>query len=201
MDTLLHFSGGQDSTYVLYQWLKNNPNQKLLVHHINLHHPAEPRSTGEKIAVKNILNWLKKNGLNNFVYYESSFDYGTLPRIAIKDIQIVALFSGIILKTPQFSSIKKILLPWHKGEVNDASIRRGYRVMDMLFGLDIPSDTYELLFPIEFMERQDMAKDMPTDLLKLCHCCRKPLSNGKNCGKCRPCKQLKSANLFNIVNA
>jgi len=201
MDTLLHFSGGQDSTYVLYQWLKNNPTKKLLVHHINLHHPAEPRSMGEKKAVKKILNWLRKNGFKNFVYYESSFDYGTLPRIAIKDIQIVALFSGIILRSPQFKTIKNILLPWHKGEVNASHINRGFRVVDMLEGLDVPKDDYNLIFPIEHLSRQQMADNMPKELLQLCHCCRRPKPNGKNCGSCRTCKELKETNLINIINA
>lgn len=200
MDTLLHLSGGQDSTYVLYTWLKNNPNKKLLVHHVNLHHKAENREFEEQKAVKKILKWLKQNGFKNFEYHESSFDYGTLPHISIKDIQVVALFTGIILRSRRFKSINKILMPWHKGEVNAQHINRGYRVRDLLFGLDIPTEDYELIFPIENHTREQMAKEMPLELLKLCHCCRKPV-NSKNCGHCRTCKELKAANLFNLINS
>src|SRR5690606_30743001 len=130
--TLLHLSGGQDSTYVAWKWLKDHPNEVLLIHHINLYHRKENRLTYENEAVHNVLKWLKANSLSNFVYYESDFSYGNLPRISIKDIQICTVFSSIILRTPSFRSIKTLLLSWHKGEVNDPGINRGYRVKAML---------------------------------------------------------------------
>lgn len=194
--TLLNFSGGMDSTYVLYHWLKENPNETILLHHINLHHPAENRIEQEQTAVKNILNWLKRKGMYNFIYHQSSFDYGSLPRISIKDIQIVALFSGIILRTPQYKSINKILFSWHKGEVDDESIRQGYRVKAMFTALEIPIPEFE--FPIQHLDRRDMAKKMPKELLRLTHSCRKPLPS-RNCGICKTCKELKKAKILGIV--
>jgi 7-cyano-7-deazaguanine synthase in queuosine biosynthesis len=199
-DTLLHFSGGQDSTYALYSYLRDNPKKHLLVHHVNLNHKAEDRVNQEAAACKKIMRWLRANGYGNFTYLESSFSYGDLPRISIKDIQVVAMFTGIILRTTEYKHIKKVILSWHRGEVNAPEIGRGYRVKKVLKGLDVEEDRYELLFPIEHLTRQDMAEDMPSTLLGLCHCCRKPVGN-KSCGRCKPCKELIAAGIFNKVNS
>jgi 7-cyano-7-deazaguanine synthase in queuosine biosynthesis len=196
---LLHISGGMDSTYVVWRWLKDNPDKRILLHHVKLRHEKEDRLEMEMKSVKNILNWLIKNGMTNWEYQESSFDYGSLPRITVKDIQIVSVFSSIILKTPQWKSIDTILLSWHLGEVNSEEIRRGWRVKTMLHSLEVDRDI-NIEFPIEFMSREDMARDMPEELLALSHSCRKPVKN-QHCGKCKTCKELIEAKVFNVVGS
>lgn len=191
--TLLHLSGGQDSTYVAWKWLSDHPGEVLLIHHINLYHRIENRLNEEKKAVARILEWLRANGLSNFVYFESDFSYGNLPRISIKDIQICTVFSSIILRTPNFKQIKTILLSWHKGEVNAPGINRGYRVKALLKAFEI--EGIQLEFPISEMTRRDMAHEMPSDLLALVHTCRKP-QNGRSCGRCRTCKEMRAAGIW-----
>lgn len=191
--TLLHLSGGQDSTYVAWKWLKDNPDEAILLHHVNLVGRGENRLVQENRAVRKILEFLRSEGLDNFVYYESDFSYGNLPRISIKDIQICTVFSSIILRTPQFKNIKTILLSWHKGEVNAPGINRGYRVKAMLKAFEI--DGIELEFPIEHHTRRMMADEMPEKLLALCHTCRRPDMRG-SCGKCKTCIEMKEAGLF-----
>src|SRR5690606_3432523 len=180
--TLLHFSGGQDSTYAAYKWLKEHPNEILLIHHLNLKHKAENRLTVEKAAV------------NNFIYLESSFDYGNLPRISIKDIQIVALFTGIILRTPQYKTINKLLLSWHKGEVHREDIKKGYRVKKILDALEVDRHV-EFVFPIEHLTRREMFDDTPKELIKYMWSCRKP-KNGSHCGVCKTCIELKQEGIL-----
>lgn len=192
-DTLLHLSGGQDSTYVAWKWLVDNPDRVLFIHHINLYHKSENRLYAENEAVQKILKWFKRNRIRNFVYYESDFSYGNLPRISIKDIQICTVFSSIILRTPSFRNIKTLLLSWHKGEVNDPGINRGYRVKALLKAFEIEGINLE--FPISEMTRRQMADDMPADLLKLAHTCRKPDMRGA-CGKCKTCMEMKEAGIF-----
>lgn len=192
--TLLHLSGGQDSTYTAYHWLKDHPDETLLIHHVLLSHRFEDRLKEEKVAVTNILNYFKQNKLTNFIYEESSFGYGTLPRISIKDIQVVSVFSGIILRTPAFKNINTLLLSWHKGEIDDVEINRGFRVRNMLTALDCVGKI-KLEFPLMNLTREDMANNMPIELLKLCACCRRP-RNGKHYGTCKTCKELKEANIF-----
>src|SRR5690606_26278266 len=157
-----------------------------------LFHTHENRLREEAKAVKDILAWLQKNGMNNFRYHESKFSYGTLPRISVKDIQIVALFTGIILRTSNFGKISRLLLSWHKGEVDSSEIKRCFRVKKMLAALDVDDITFE--FPIEHMTREQMAAEMPAELLALCWTCRKP-QNARACGTCKTCKEMKAAGI------
>jgi 7-cyano-7-deazaguanine synthase in queuosine biosynthesis len=185
---MIEFSGGLDSTYTLYDWLRNENNKKkvILVHHVNLRHQAENRLVYEREAVHNILQWFKQQGLDNFIYHESTFDYGTLPRIKVKDIQITSLFTSIILKTPGWNKINNLILSWHKGEVDSNENMRGHRVMTMLEACEVPRKI-TIHFPIEFMTRKDMVDDMPAELFALVHSCRKPTEENKVCGKCKTC--------------
>jgi 7-cyano-7-deazaguanine synthase in queuosine biosynthesis len=192
--TLLHFSGGQDSTYTAYHWLKNNPHEKLLLHHITLIHRAEPRANNENKAVKKILQYFNENRLTNYVYHSSTFDYGTLPRISIKDIQICSLFTGIILRTPQWQTINKLILSWHKGEVNAPEIERGFRVKKMLTALEVDRDI-DFLFPIENMTRKEMAENMPKELMQMIHNCRKPIGI-MPCKRCKTCLEMIQSGLL-----
>ena len=191
--TLLQFSGGQDSSYVAWKWLTDNPDKVLLLHHINLYHYKEDRVDYENKAVHNILDWFQKNDINNWLYYESDFSYGNLPRISIKDIQICALFAGIIFRTPTFKTLDTLLLSWHIGEVNAPEIGRGYRVLDMFKALQVEGVTLE--FPIEFHTREQMASEMPSELLQLVHTCRRPIKD-KACGKCKTCKEMIKAKIW-----
>ena len=197
--TLIHLSGGQDSTYCLLNWLREHRDETILVHHVELRHQAENRLEHERRAVKQIINYLHIKGYSNLKYYDSVFSYGNLPRISIKDIQIVSLFTGIILRTPGFEDIRTIILPWHQGEVNADEINRGFRVKAMLRALELDPDKYEFVFPVEHKTRAEMAADMPQELLRLCHCCRTP-SNGYHCGKCKTCMELKEAGIWKHFN-
>src|SRR5690606_30924143 len=161
--------------------------------HINLVGRGENRLVQENRAVRKALEFFQSEGLDNFVYYESDFSYGNLPRISIKDIQICTVFSSIILRTPSFRNIKTLLLSWHLNEVNAPGIDRGFRVKALLKAFEI--DGIQLEFPIGEMTRRQMADDMPEDLLKLVHTCRKPDKRGA-CGKCKTCKEMKEAGLF-----
>lgn len=192
MCTLIHISGGMDSVYTAYKHLVTEPRNKLFLHHIKLRHRAENRLEQEQQAVNNVLAWFNLQGLRNYEYFESVFDYGNLPRIAIKDIQVVSVFSAIMLKTPFFGNISKIKVPWHKGEVHLEEKKRGHRIRKILQALE--AREVELEFPIAHMSRQEMAADMPKELLDMCHCCRKPVGN-EACGKCATCKELADAGI------
>jgi hypothetical protein len=184
---LIHLSGGLDSTYVLYKHLQENPNKTVLVHHVNLHHPAEDRLETENKAVHQILDWMKNNVSSNFVYHESTFGYGSLPRIAIKDIQIISLFSAIILRTANFSRIKEIKFGWHQGEVSNNDALRGLRVSKMLKALE--AKPVKFTFPIANVSRKTMYEELPSELLALIKSCRKPHLLGGPCYECKTCKE------------
>lgn len=191
--TLLQISGGQDSTYVAWRWLTDHPDEILFLHHINLSHSLENRLAEENRAVGNILTYFRNNGLSNFIYFESDFAYGNLPRISIKDIQVCALFAGIIFRTPVFENVKTLLLSWHEGEVDRVDINRGFRVKAMLKALEV--DGIDIQFPIINTTRRQMADEMPPELLRLVHTCRKPIY-GRSCGKCKTCLEMKEAGIW-----
>jgi hypothetical protein len=193
-DALIHLSGGMDSTFVLWDYLKHNPDKRILVHHVKLRHLAEDRLELEQAAVENIVAWLKIRGMTNFDYHESRFEYGTLPRISVKDIQIVAFFTAIILRTKNFKGFRKLLLSWHKGEVDDVEINRGARIKKVLEGLEV-ENIPRFVFPIAQKTRADMAKVMPADLLDLVWVCRKP-KDGKKCLRCKICLEMIEAGIF-----
>lgn len=182
---LLALSGGLDSVYVAYDFMKNNPDKRLLMFHVELYHKIENRLYQEKDAVDNILNWFNNNGFKNYDYIgDCIFNYGKMRDIGLKDIQIVAMFKANLLKT-QAKDIDSVLLPWHKGEVNRSDIKRGYRIKKMFEACEL-TRPITLEFPIENMSRKDMIDQMPVELLKFVKSCRKPKGD-KPCLICRTC--------------
>lgn len=191
--TLIHLSGGLDSTYVLYKHLSDFPSEKVLIHHVNLHHKDENRLNEELKAVSQITEWLSKNVSSNFIYHESSFDYGSLPRIAVKDIQVVSFFTAIILRTPSFNTIRKIKFGWHKGEVAQNEALRALKVTRVLKSLETREIQYS--FPIADKSRKEMYNELPAELLALVKSCRKPHIYGGPCYECKTCKEYINENL------
>lgn len=185
MRHMMSFSGGMDSVYVLYSFLRDNPKSKILVHRVDLNSPNISRLPYESKATANVFKWLRDNGLNNFEEYSSTFDYGTLPYIGLRDIQVAGFFAAIIINTPKWKSIDTILFPWHKGEVNRITADKGIRIRNLFLGLGIERKI-NFAFPIEEMSRKDMFKDMPLDLYNLVSSCRRPSAKGA-CQKCRTC--------------
>lgn len=188
--TLIHISGGMDSTLTAYQHLMQHPEQLLLLHHVNLYHPRENRVMVEHEAVKNILDWFTKNTPANFIYHESVFSYGTLPLISVKDIQIISFFSGIIIR--KYKSITTIKSGWHAREVHPNPDKRGHRVKAILQALNI--NHIQLEFPIKDLLREQVAKSLPLPLLEMCRCCRNPGNTGP-CHTCITCRELIENNL------
>ncbi|RLA80191.1 MAG: hypothetical protein DRG78_11470, partial [Epsilonproteobacteria bacterium] len=70
---LVMFSGGVDSTYMLYHFLKNTEHN-IHVHHISLRYPSEPRWKEEDNASREIIKYCRK--IRTFEYSESRFDFG-----------------------------------------------------------------------------------------------------------------------------
>jgi len=188
---LIEVSGGMDSVYCLWKFLKENPKEYVLAHHIILKYKGPRREKEEKLACDNIVKWLRTHGLNNFEYNESVFEYGNLLR-PILDVQVVAFFSGIIFKDIAFSNIKTLIIPLRKNEY----VKRETKIKLILNSLEI-SPLPEILLPILNSNRREMADKMPADLLALVNSCRRPI-NGRPCKLCPPCKEWIEAGLLKI---
>lgn len=183
MDTIIQLSGGIDSTYLAYEYLRNNKDKTLLIHHIHLYN-HEGRVKYEAIAVKNILKWFRANGLSNYNYVLTSFDYGNM-RYIIKDIEVCGFFLGIFKRSKIYEEIKNVLMPIYAKE--------GERFERAKEIYEIVSKNAELNFhyPLRDLTKQEVIQRMPEDLLKLCWYCRNPTSSGQICGKCHTCKEVK----------
>lgn len=178
------FSGGIDSTYVAYNHMKNNPDETLLLYHINLYN-KENRANCEKSSINKILNYFQNNNLTNYLYLESTFDYGDINWL-IYDIEIAAFFIFVLLKNPQYSTINNILLPFYMNKSKDR-----YQSFNRI--LDMSNKNLHLIYPIKHMCKKQVIESLPKELYDLTWYCRTP-KNNKPCGLCITCIEVHNAN-------
>lgn len=195
-DTLIQLSGGIDSTYVLWKWLKENPNKFAIVHHINLK-SYEDRDLKELEAVDNILKWLDKNGLNNYFYIQSVFDYGDIPG-ATHDVNVCGYFAGIIFRTRRFHHTNRQHLPIYKTN-SEREIKRR-QLTNFISDKEV-----EFIYPLKGKEKWQIIEELPEELFNLTWYCRSPIDN-KRCQKCFSCndvdkslKRIKEEKLRNFL--
>ena len=179
--TLIQFSGGIDSTFVLWWWLVNHPDEYCVVHHIDMIH-FEKRNKEELEAVDKVLRWLDSQGLTNYFYIQNTFDYGNIPGL-IYDVEVCGFIAGIILSTIRWDSITKVFFPIYGHETTREQTRR--KVMNLTSDKEV-----ECIYPLVGLTKTDVMKMMPYELLKLCWFCRVPI-DGKPCENCHTCKQVK----------
>lgn len=192
IDTILPFSGGVDSTYCLWKYLKDNPNKTLLVHHVNMKN-KQGRMEYEKKAVHSILEWLQNNGLGNFKFIESGFDYGNIS-ILHHDIVIIAFTTAVILRSPQYKNVTTVIATSNKEESSGQSIEYLENTAKRKIRLKTLHNVAErnnikVIYPIYNTPKQQLIAEMPTELFELCWYCRTP-RNGKPCGNCFTCRRV-----------
>lgn len=195
METLLNFSGGVDSTYVLWHWLKSNPDKTLLVHHCHWQ-TISNRHDQESKAVADILKWMDDHGLTNYKYIETTVDIKQLGVRPI-DHQIIAFLTGTLLLNPKYHSIKYILSATIKDEVDrlgsilNAIWADGDAIRDNV-KLTMFSDKKARPTTVRYIAnkyKHQLIKEMPKELFELTFYCRTP-DGFKACGKCHTCKQV-----------
>lgn len=197
MDTLLNFSGGVDSTYCLWDYLRKNPDKTLLVHHIHWQ-TVSNRHDQESRAVQRILEWLDSQGLSNYELLETWVDIRQLGVRPI-DHQIVAFMTGTLLLNPKYKNLKYVLLPTPKDEIE----RLGMRVLERIWSdgrairdairitmRPIRKPALQTLQPVKNMYKWQMIMEMPEELFDRTFYCRTPTETGGPCGKCHTCKQV-----------
>lgn len=181
--TLINFTGGLDSTYALWDYLKTNPNDWFLVHHCNLKN-FQKRDVEEAKAVKNIINELKRMGHCNFDYVETTFDYGSTNTM-IHDIEVIGFLTGVLLRDTR-CRINSIAITASADDFLQKSYplraETRFRIINTVTRGVEPN--YE--YPIKHLTRKDMIERIPPNLLKLLWYCRRP-RNGQRCGKCSTC--------------
>lgn len=200
--TFINLSGGVDSTYYLWKWLRENPDEQILVHHCLY---FQKRLKEEKEAVDKILKYLKKNGLTNFKYVETGIQRGTL-RGRVLDIEVLSGISAIVVKCDP--TVKNVLLSYcseeckalwehlkYGGEVDTFDENHRYsRINKVLEVLTQREFSYICYRGKDggLLSKKEMIHTMPKELFELTWFCRRP-SNGRPCGVCHTCKKVKKA--------
>lgn len=186
MNALLMWSGGIDSTYLL--WRMMTEGKRIRVHHVHLD-SFQKRREAEAKAVDRMLGWFKANGLDNFEYTESHFGWGTLP-YKVRDVHIWAFIVGCI--AAREPNITTVLQPWRADERPISEVRRGDPVMKLIRRIyrEIPYQVcgryIEQAEPCLDKTREDFMREMPRELLEMCWWCRTP-KNGRPCHTCETC--------------
>src|SRR5690554_3535253 len=186
-DTLLLLSGGIDSAYCM--WWALSQGRALHVHHVHLRN-WEGRLEHEVKATKRILGWMRQQGLTNFRYTESAFDYGTI-RYVVRDHNIWALMTGIILADPRNRGITRVIRTDHydsdAGGPDSPAMRRAHRrYRNISFEVCERGVIWE--HPIQHMKKAEVVWAMPPGLLELCWWCRRPTVSGEPCHRCYTCR-------------
>ncbi len=193
----INFSGGVDSTYYLWRWLKDHPQQVIKVHHCKLH---KRRREVESKACENILAWFKSQGLENFQYVTSIMSKGTI-RGKFLDVDWVGSIAGFACRD---KSIKTVLLPYCYEET--PIIREHLSQGKPLRSLGMENRTARFIKLMDINSRkilgftadhvhktkEDMIREMPQELFALTWFCRKP-KDGKPCEDCFNCKRVTGA--------
>ncbi|MEE8476887.1 MAG: hypothetical protein V3S19_00875, partial [Gemmatimonadales bacterium] len=84
---LVMFSGGIESTYLLYHYLRNT-SHPVHAHHISIRYPHQQRWRAEDPASEKIVAWCKENA-RDFEYSTSRFELD-FPRVGVDiDLQVL----------------------------------------------------------------------------------------------------------------
>lgn len=194
MDTLLNFSGGLDSVYCLWKYLKENPDKTLLVHHCHWM-TSFNRHEQESRAVEDVLDWLRKEGLDNFEYIETMVDIRQI-RIKPVDHQIISFLTGAITLNPKYNSIEYLISPTPKDEIERLG-KDIYKIWEdaehirSLTKVTVNKSARELKVtqPIKDKYKHELIAELPQGLKELYFSCRTP-KKGLPCGKCHTCRQI-----------
>lgn len=182
---LIMFSGGLDSTGVLYKLI--NSKEELLVHHLYLSN-KENRAEAEAVAVKKIVDYMKK--IRQFSYTESFHEYPSFNGNFMWDSDIYNFVAGTICLSAK--TIKEVAIGRTKSDIGFATrAERGTKILNIL------SPSVKKTYPVGEMTKKEIYDMLPEELRKMTWSCRTPIYKDddiKMCGSCRTCIEILSMN-------
>jgi 7-cyano-7-deazaguanine synthase in queuosine biosynthesis len=182
---LINFSGGIDSTYAAWDALRSG--ETPLLHHCVLKSRGD-RWRYERQAVIKILEYFNKVGLSKYKFIESGFDYGTLNYL-IYDVEVIGFLSGVVLRNPKHKNIDRVVVSVNANDPTGRDINNFRRTQANAYTELVAGKSIQWEYPMIHMEKSELIKKMPPELVKACWWCRRPQQNGKACGYCRSCKE------------
>lgn len=190
--TLVMFSGGIDSTAALWLIL-HTPEEygEVLVHHIHIKN-LEARWKAEAIAVKNVLNYMKKHAPSGFSFSQSTIEVPHFGNKFMYDMEAVSYLSGYM--TSRDPSITKVAIAATKTDFDsgvDSSVMRGKRMHNAFHPEEKDHSARIKVYPQVKLTKEEVYKSVPPELAALTWSCRTPhYADGKpiECGRCKTCK-------------
>lgn len=189
--TLVMLSGGIDSTAALWHVL-NHPETygEVHVHHIHIQN-IEKRWQAEAIAVKNVLNYMRKHAKSPFVTSESTINTPTFGTNFMYDVEVMGFITGYM--TSRDPSFTKVVIAATATDFElgvESSVLRGKRAHNAFHPEEDDHSARIKEYPHSHLTKAEVYKTMPPELAKLTWSCRTPrYVNGKPvaCGRCKTC--------------
>ncbi len=199
---IIPFSGGIDSTGVLYHCLTKNPEKHFLLMKVCLYNSISAnRMTKEKEAVHAILNYLRDTGLKNFEYREMEYHYPTLGVPPLWDSEIVYFAAATCIRA--YSEInclyEGVNADDYEGEGTDFNERLDKYANILRLVADKTADNFSIQMPLNNMTKLEIMRMLPPELLNLTWSCRYPVPKEtysyklERCHFCPPCKVIDKA--------
>ena len=194
---LVLWSGGVDSTGVLYKCLTEHKDLDVHAHHINLIN-ATMRYKAESQACFKMIDWFHQRDLK-FEYSESTMDLSFLPRIPW-DTETCWSMAGIIARS--IYDIKYIEAGRHGEDPHASANPRIVNRIDNTIAISTSTEKrgYKpaINLPIcQHMPKRDIWVMLPDDLKDLVWYCRLPVYRGEleipeACGTCHTCEDVET---------
>jgi len=190
----INLSGGIDSTYYLWRWLKDHPREMIRVHHCKFNWT---RLELENSASENIIKWLGKAGYTNIDYVATKMSRGTV-KGKIHDIEMIGAVSGFAARV---KDIHTVLLSYCYEEtpIIRAHIQKGFSIKSLeakhrtaifIKMMELGAKrSFDFSLPYINKTKKDMINELPSELLDMTWFCRKP-KDGSPCGNCFNCKRV-----------
>ena len=213
--TALMFSGGIDSTAMLYRQLKDTQDI-VYAHHINFVN-SEGRASCELIAVRNIIEYLQKN-VRRFRYSESTFVWPGKYYIGwdiITAMYIGSCVTGNIIEEDRRNASSKETQICYQIAIGDTKddfgsyqwkspIAQSIFLTASLRQPWLDQKIPQIIQPTANISKKDLIENLPPELYALTWSCRHPVVNiehnsYKECGKCRTCEDLKKIGHFRNI--
>ena len=190
--TLVMFSGGIDSTAVLWHVL-HHPEEfgEAHVHHIHIKN-LEARWKAEAMAVKNILNYMRKHAPTAFTFSQSTIEVPHFGNNFMYDVEAMGFITGYM--TSRDPSITKVVIGATKTDFDlgvDSSVMRGKRAHNAYHPDEEDHSARVKVYPHKDMPKAEVYKTVPSEIAALTWSCRTPhYADGKplECGRCKTCR-------------
>jgi len=184
--TLVTFSGGIDSTYLLWKLLTTT-NDQLLVHHINIWND-EDRTRAEQIVARRIVRYLSRE-YRQVSYGETGVEHHNLPWFGY-DMTAVGFEVGLVANGFRMD-MNRAVDRWAMGSCleEDGWSQRWDHVKACVAASCFPHEAPPY-FSLPIIEKAEQIAQMPAELVDMTWYCRNPLitrSGFVNCKVCNTC--------------